>query len=222
MPLEEMSSFFNSRVDMYEEHMLKEVDGASNYYAEIAKLIPAGDRLKLLDLGCGTGLELDEIIKIDPSVQVTGIDLAGEMIKKLVHKHARRIKQLNLIVGDYFKYDFGESEFDIALSVQTLHHFTPEEKIKLYRKIYAGLKPNGFYIEADYMAPTQEFEDLRFAENRRIRAESGIKDGLYHFDIPCTVENQIAMLKTAGFCKVEKVKQYNNTSILLANKKKER
>ena len=188
MLLEEMSSFFNSRVDGYEEHMMKEADGADKYYVETAKLIPTTAGLKLLDLGCGTGLELDEILKINPSIQVTGIDLAVSMIEKLNQKHAAKKNQLNLIVANYFEYDFGENEFDVALSVQTLHHFTHEEKIKLYKRIYTSLKQDGFYIEADYMAPTQAYEDFCFAENKRILAELGIKEGFYHYDTPCTVE----------------------------------
>jgi tRNA (cmo5U34)-methyltransferase len=217
MPLEEMSSFFDSRVDMYEEHMLKEVVGSGDYI-EIAKLIPTTKGIKLLDLGCGTGLELDEIFKVNPTVQVTGIDIAEKLLEKLHQKHAARKSQLNLILGDYLKYKFEENIFDVALSVYTLHHFPHEEKTGLYKRIYTALKSDGFYIEADYMAPNQEFEDFHFAENRRIRAAQGITEGFYHYDTPCTVENQIAMLKKAGFSTVQKIRQHHNYVILKASK----
>ncbi len=216
-PLEEMASFFNSRVDTYDEHMLKDIDGAEEFYIETARLIPTKPGLKLLDLGCGTGLELDEIFKINPSVQVTGIDLAEEMIRKLKQKHADRGNQLNLVIADYFEYDFGENAFDAVLSVQTLHHFTHEEKIELYKKVRRSLRHSGVYVEVDYMSPTQEYEDSCFAENKRIRAEMGVTEGLYHFDTPCTVENQITMLKTAGFSPIEIVRRYSSTYILAAN-----
>ena len=215
MPLEEMGSFFNARIDGYEAHMLQE---GNEGYVKTAKLIPTTKGLKLLDLGCGTGLELDEIFKVNPTVQVTGIDLAEKLLEKLNQKHAARKSQLNLILADYFEYNFGENTFDVALSVQTLHHFSHEEKIGLYKKIYVSLQQAGFYIESDYMAPTQEFEDFHFAENKRIRAEQGITEGFYHYDTPCTVENQIGMLKKAGFSKVEKIGQHGNGAILTARK----
>ena len=222
MTLEEMGNFFNSRVDMYEDHMLKEVEGQASYYFEIAKLIPATKGLKLLDLGCGTGLELDEIFKVNPTVQVTGIDLAEKMLEKLSQKHSDRKSQLNLILADYFEYDFGKNTYDVALSVQTFHHFSYKEKIGLYKRIFMSLKQDGFYIESDYVAPDQEFEDFHFAENKRIRPESGITEGYYHYDTPCTVENQIAMLKKAGFTSVENVRQYGrhygNSANLIARK----
>ena len=202
--------------------MLRETFCSVSYYIEIAKLIPTTPNLKLLDLGCGTGLELDEIFRVNPTVQVTGIDLAEKLLEKLRQKHAARKSQLTLILADYLEYDFGENVFDVALSVQTLHHFSYEQKIGLYKRIYISLKQDGFYIESDYVAATQEFEDSRFAENKRIRAELGIKEGLYHYDTPCTVENQMSMLKKAGFSSVEEDgkhgRHYGNSANLVARK----
>ncbi|MCB2356463.1 class I SAM-dependent methyltransferase [Clostridium estertheticum] len=218
MKLEEMSSFFNNRADGYEEHMMNNVDGADKYYIETAKLIPKINGLKVLDLGCGTGLELDEIFKKNPTVMVTGVDLAKDMMEKIKLKHIDKLNQLNLIVDSYFSYDMGESVFDVALSVETLHHFNHEEKTKLYKKIFKSLKQNGFYVETDYTAPNQDYEDFHFNENKRIRSELGITDGFYHYDTPCTVENQMQMLYNVGFKSVEKMWQHENTTILLAMK----
>lgn len=50
------------------------------------------------------------------------------------------------------------------------------------------------YIECDYMVTEQSKEDELFAEYVRIRREMNIQDGeFYHFDIPCTIENQIEL-----------------------------
>lgn len=81
-PLEEMSSFFERRLGGYEEHMSEWKDA----YGKMAQMIPA-DAHKILDLGCGTGLELDEIFKLYPSVSVTGIDLCSAMLDRLREKH---------------------------------------------------------------------------------------------------------------------------------------
>ncbi|MDS0526037.1 class I SAM-dependent methyltransferase [Clostridium sp. SHJSY1] len=218
MRLEEMGSFFNERANIYENHMMNNVDGADKYYIETAKLIPKNKGIKLLDLGCGTGLELDEIFKINPTIQVIGVDVAKDMLKKIKEKHKDKISQINLINGSYFDYDMGEGVFDVALSVQTLHHFTHEEKEYLYKKIFKSLKKDGFYIETDYMAPTQEYEDYYFKEKERIILEAKLSDGFYHYDTPCTVENQTKVLLNTGFKCVEKVFQFGNTVILVAKK----
>ena len=217
MPLEEMGSFFNSRIDTYEDHMLSHDEWAA-VYPEVARLVPAEEDLNLLDLGCGSGLELDEIFRVNPAVRVTGIDLSEKLLEKLARKHAGRKNRLALVLADYLTYDFGKNTYDVALSVQSLHHFTHEEKTGLYKRLYTSLKPGGFYIESDYMVADQETEDFHFAEVESIRAEEGIGEGRYHYDTPCTVANQVALLQRAGFTSVEVVSRRTNGATLLAKK----
>lgn len=214
--MEKMEDFFARRVNDYDEHMLNEVKGCREAYIKMAELIPH-DITKLLDLGCGTGLELEEIFKLYPDISVTGIDITREMLDKLKEKY--KDKKITLINGDYFKTDLGLSVFDTAVSFQTMHHFSREKKAELYRKIYASLKKGGCYIECDYMVETQEEEDHWFAENKRLRRELNIsEDEFYHYDTPCTIINQISMLSQAGFINIEKAFKIENTTILIARK----
>ena len=97
--LERMDDFFAARTEGYDEHMLEEVEGCKEGYAEMARLVPENIK-NLLDLGCGTGLELDRIFEIYPDINVTGIDLTASMLEKLRQKHPD--KSLELICGDYF------------------------------------------------------------------------------------------------------------------------
>lgn len=214
-PLETMSDFFTARVDGYDEHMLRDVEGCREGYPLMASLVPAQTR-RLLDLGCGTGLELDEIFKLYPDVAVTGVDMTAAMLCELRAKHPD--KKLTLICDDYFTADFG-GIYDCAVSFETMHHFTKEKKTALYRKVCEALTPNGVYIECDYMADTQEQEDFFFSELTRMRAEQGIPEDVFvHYDTPCTIHNQIAMLKAAGFASVEQVMRIGGTCMLVARK----
>ncbi len=214
--LEKMSDFFALRVEEYDEHMLSDVEGCKEGYKKMASLVPSDCRT-LLDLGCGTGLELDFIFSLLPDIAVTGVDLTAAMLEKLSQKHPD--KNMHLICGDYFKVDFGQERFDCAVSFQTMHHFPHTRKTELYKKIYSTLNEGGLYIECDYMVETQEEEDLWFSENARIRKEQGIPDGeFYHYDTPCTIENQIKMLARAGFSSVEQVFRMENTTMLVAKK----
>lgn len=100
-----------------------------------------------------------------------------------------------------------------------MHHFTHDKKMGLYKKIYNALDPNGMYVEGDYMVENQDEEDLYFAENQRIRKEQNIpEDEFYHYDTPCTIKNQIKLLKSAGFSVVTQVFRQENTTILVAKK----
>lgn len=214
--LEPMSDFFTARVADYDAHMLANVEGCKEAYPMMASLVPANTG-RLLDLGCGTGLELDEIFKRLPNISVTGIDLTQAMLDRLKEKHPD--KQINLIHGNYFTADFGPKEYDCAVSFETMHHFSHEKKTGLYRKICDALTPGGRYIECDYMVDTQEEEDHWSAENRRIRQEQGIpQDAFFHYDTPCTIANQIAMLKAAGFSTVSQHFRMGGTALLMAIK----
>ena len=211
-----MTDFFARRVKGYDEHMINGVAGCKEAYKKMAELIPEGAEA-LLDLGCGTGLELENIFKLYPDIAVTGIDITAQMLDKLREKY--KGKKITLINGDYFKTDIGRCRFGAAISFQTLHHFSHTMKTELYKKICTSLKNGGIYIECDYMVETQEEEDHWFSENARIRRELDIsEDVFYHYDTPCTVENQISMLLQAGFADVRKVFRIENTTIITARK----
>lgn len=216
MSLEKMDEFFAARVEGYDAHMLNNVEGCKEGYKKMAGLIPCYAET-LLDLGCGTGLELDEIFKTKPTLSVTGIDLTQAMLDKLREKHPDR--NLTLINQSYFDYDFGKEKFDAAVSFQTMHHFSHEEKVGLYARVCDALKNNGMYIECDYMVIEQEEEDFYYSENKRLRKELGIPDGdFYHYDTPCTMDNQIKIMLQAGFSRVEKKWRQENTTIMAAYK----
>ena len=214
--IEKMSDFFTARVDGYDNHMLNNVVGCKEAYIKMVELLPRTASY-LLDLGCGTGLELDEIFKTYPSINVIGVDLTKAMLDVLKQKHPD--KDLTLIHASYFDYDFGLERFDVIISFQTMHHYSHEQKIGLYSRAYSALKLGGRYIECDYMVIKQKDEEFYIKENERIRKENNISDGeFYHYDTPCTIDNQLKMLRIAKFEKVDMVWRKENTTIVVADK----
>lgn len=211
-PCEDMGAFFDCRISDYEEHM----SYWREHYKRVAELVPSGAQT-LLDLGCGTGLELDRIFERLPSINVTAIDLSDEMIAKLLKKHGHRA--LKVFKDDYFLHDFGENCFDVAVSVESLHHFTAEKKTGLFKKICRALKSGGIYIECDYIASIPEIEELAFAECRRRRERDNIPDERYiHFDTPLTLEHELEAMHAGGFSEVGLVENLDGTPIIIAKK----
>ena len=116
------------------------------------------------------------------------------MLKKLREKYPDR--DIILIEGSYIGRDFGFRQYDTAISFETMHHMTHGEKVSVYEAVWNALTPKGLYIECDYMVLTQAEEDALYAKNARLRAKQNIPDGeFYHFDTPCTVENQLMLLR---------------------------
>ena len=213
--LEKMNDFFTARVDGYDEHMKSNIEGASDFYRYTSELLPNDAGAKVLDLGCGTGLELEEFFKVNPYASVTGIDLTKAMLDELKKKFPG--KDLDLICGSYFEEPFGEKAYDAAVSVESLHHFKKEKKLGLYKKLHGSLKDNGYFILTDYFAESEELETEYFHNLEEIKRNEGLsEDEFYHYDTPLTVEHEIEVLKEAGFSKVEKKKQWENTYTLKA------
>ena len=193
------------------------IAGAKEFYLYTATLLPVGGK-EILDLGCGTGLELEHLFAIDPQARVTGIDLAPGMLATLEQKFFNRT--VRTVCASYFDADLGRDCYDAAVSVESFHHFTQEEKIFLYQKIYAALKSDGYLILTDYFAASDEEEQSHRQALARLKREQGIEDGaLYHYDTPLTVAHEIEALQAGGFFKVELLKSWGATSVLKAVKR---
>jgi len=213
--LEKMDEFFDKRLDEYEEHQLNCIDSVREFYKYTAKCLPMHSGCRVIDLGCGTGLELDEYFRLNPLAKVTGIDMAPGMLNRLREKF--HDKEVTLILGSYFDIPFGIEQFDAAVSVESLHHFTAEEKRPLYVKLRESLKYGGFFILTDYFSLSDEEEAFHRKELLRLKGEQGIQDNeIYHYDTPLTVAHEVECLLSAGFSSVEVLNQWGATHTIKA------
>ena len=215
--LEKMGAFFDNRLNEYDEHQLNCIESAQEFYSYTANCLPKEKGRCILDLGCGTGLELERYFIINPSAKVTGIDLAPGMLNALKAKFPD--KEIKPVLGSYFDIPFGEKEFDAAVSVESLHHFTKEEKIPLYIKLKTALRDNGYFILTDYFSSSDEEEQFHRRELLRLKEMQGIcDDEFYHYDTPLTVQHETEALRKAGFSSVNVLKSWGATVTIKAAK----
>ena len=201
--LTEMRTFFNDLAPDYDNKIVSKADADLESKQLVASFLPEHTK-NLIDFGIGTGLELEAIFARFPDIDVTGLDIAEDMLQVPKAKYVNR--NLRLYCESYLDYDFGREKYDVALSIKTLHHYDHGMKTALYQKIRACLKVDGVYIECDKMVSEQKEEDFYFSEYERLKQVQGIHDSLvYHYDTPCTVSNQKKMLIAAGFSNVQEV-----------------
>lgn len=215
--LEKMDEFFERRIVGYDAHMLRDIEGATEFYPFTASLLPTKDGATVLDLGCGTGLELEEYFKLNPSARVTGVDMSAGMLAELSRKLDRH--DVTTVCGSYFDVPLGVSVYDAAVSVESLHHFKKEDKVSLYKKLHTALKSGACFVLTDYIIDSDEEEATHMREFARLRGLQGKNDGnLYHYDTPLTIEHECEALREAGFSAVEVVKCFGNTKTIKAIK----
>lgn len=215
--LEKMDIFFENRLESYDEHMRTNIEGAAEFYKFTAAQLPMEAGSRILDLGCGTGLELEEYFSLNPDAHITGIDLSAAMLNVLAEKFSD--KNLHLIHGSYFEVPFETQKYAAAVSVESLHHFTEDQKLMLYQKLYDALMADGYFILTDYFAESEELEKEYFKNLKQLKQEQNITDdAFYHYDTPLTAEHETEILRKAGFSEVLVLKRWGATYTVRAEK----
>lgn len=202
MPVE-MARFFDERATSYDDHQRGDIP----YFESIHKVVAAEieettSKVRILDLGCGTGVELEGILTKAPNAQITCIDISRGMLDELKRKYSQRMQNIEVVNGSFMDTPFRQTYYDYAVSVLSMHHLTYERKLNIYRRIRNALALEGQYIEADHILPTNE-ERTRLAwYNRQLEAQVISPDEEYHIDIPFSVSTQRQLLLEAGFSQV--------------------
>lgn len=217
-PPERMVDFFDARTEGYDEHMAHNVADFEAFYAAVAEPIPTTERpVRILDIGCGTGLELAEILRRAPHARITAVDLSAGMLDRLREKYAPYLEQIELIQDSYLTVPLPAATYDYAVAVMTLHHLLPEPKQALYERIRRALKPGGQYVEGDWVVAPEKEQALLEAHRAQVGERESAGEGAYHVDIPFSLATQRRLLRAAGFDKVEVVWQVEEAAVYVAH-----
>jgi SAM-dependent methyltransferase len=77
----------------------------------------------ILDIGCGKGFLLYEFKRLLPGISVTGLDISTVALKQ-----AHDTVKYDVLHGDARgPLPFGDTQFDLTISINTLHNLFPDE-----------------------------------------------------------------------------------------------
>src|SRR6056297_304932 len=196
---EKMDEFFDKRAANYDQHMQENVDDFNTFYQKIAEDIKSTEEpVSVLDIGCGTGLELTYIFKKAPQAHITCLDLSEKILIKLKEKYKNKKEQIDLIQGSYLEEDLSDNKYDYIISVMTVHHLKYKSKLMLYKKIQRALKNDGKYIEGDYVV-NQKKEKQLLAEYEKKISDLKEEEGSYNIDIPLSLKTQKRLFVKSDF-----------------------
>ncbi len=211
---ENMAAFFDTRASDYDAHMLTHVEDAPTYYQTIADSLPSlRSGCRILDLGVGTGLELDHLFARFPDARVTGIDLSGEMLERARHRYRSTSFQLRTIHASFLDWNFGFTIYDAVISSMAIHHWPPPVKRTLYRRIGRALRPGGWFVNGDYI----ESEAVAVERLRAFTAQKIDPHHALHIDLPLSLDQELKLLEASGYTRRHVAFQRSHAAIIAAS-----
>lgn len=149
-------------------------------------------KIKVLEVGCGTGILSNELLKAKKGIELVGIDLSGEAIK-IAKKKNSDFTKAKFIVGNTLSMSFKDNSFDLVIGNSILHHIPLD---KALTEIHRVLKPNGliWFSEPNSLNP-QIFLTKNVPFVKKILQDSPTETAFNRWDLKKILEKQ-------GFCKV--------------------
>lgn len=101
----------------------------------LEKTCPQNNNINILDIGCGTGTELEILKKFG---EVSALDINKEALS------LAQEKDIKIILGNIENYDIGQEKYSHVCAFDILEHLQKDSLV--LEKIYAALKKGGFFI----------------------------------------------------------------------------
>ena len=162
-----MSEFSQSKFAAWLQNIISQRREESGLYAEIAGYLPLPGAGRVLDIGTGTGLQLRVIHKLQPEVELFGIDLSAAAIDAA--SHALGDLKVDLTVGSIEKTSYPDGFFDVITCSSSMSYW--DNPRMCFNEIYRILKPGGV---VKLFEPHQDLDlDVALDQIRENMADKG-------------------------------------------------
>lgn len=169
----------------------------AGYLAAIRRLLPyvrVGPRPAILDVGCGTGLNLFEAARwFAPAGRLVGIDLSPGMVAVAAAKARQLGIPATILLGDAERLPLPDASFDLVLCNSVFHWF--RDRPAAMREMARVLKPGGQLALITATAPG--FREWFLLIDAVIRAVLGPDRAPPIPELP-TAEEVAALMQAAG------------------------
>lgn len=106
-----------------------------------------GRPIRVLDVGCGTGVFAARIRRALPEARVWGIDLVAGMLAKGAERWSRHADGVLPVQADSERLPFGPGTFDVVTCANSFHHYPHQDRA--VREMRRVLRPGGRLILVD-------------------------------------------------------------------------
>lgn len=219
--MEHIRQAFNKFAQDYDAQREFIIPDMRQYYsAAVWAMETTAEKPAILDVGAGTGLLSAYLLEKFPDARLTLMDISENMLDMARKRFATRSGTAYLIC-DYSRSDLG-GPYHLICSALSIHHLLPEDKRRLFRRIFQGLKPGGMFVNADQAEGETPYFQQRYLAFWNDFLRSGPMTEAQHAEIlkrRNTLDRneklsvQLSWLKDAGFSDVDVV--YKNRTFIV-------
>ena len=124
------------------------IDPSVSFLSFLDKALKKKKRLKVLDLGCGTGKYTIPLAK--KGFNISGVDASKEMLAVAKKKASESGKKIRFFKGDAKNLELKE-KFGAIVSCDCINHFIEEEALlKVFESVFNNLDEKGKFIFQTY------------------------------------------------------------------------
>ena len=141
---------FSKRSIIYDDYIVKVVPHHREMLEALVSSIPFStvEPIKIVELGCGTGMATYNIIKRYPNASLKCIDMSPDMLN-LAKKKLEAFSNIEFELADYTKCKL-EGKYDAVVSFLSLMYLANDETRKsVFRKAYDVLTPRGIFVSGE-------------------------------------------------------------------------
>jgi tRNA (cmo5U34)-methyltransferase len=161
--MEHIRQAFNQFAQDYDSQREYIIPEMRQYYgAAVWAMESPAPEPAILDVGAGTGLLSAFLLEKFPDARLTLMDIAENMLDLARKRFATRPKTA-YVVCDYSRSDLG-GPYDIICSALSIHHLAPEDKRRLFGRIFTALNPGGMFVNADQAEGETPYFRQRYLE----------------------------------------------------------
>ncbi|EHZ4884967.1 carboxy-S-adenosyl-L-methionine synthase CmoA [Campylobacter lari] len=226
-PLEKQFEFDKSVASVFDDMVSRSVPFYTQNLKLIVELIDhfAPQKAKICDLGCSTASLLLALYEKRKDFLLSGVDEANAMLEIAKNKCQAFGARVEFYQKNLDDFDFFAN--DVFIATYTLQFIRPPKRQELVDKIYQNLNENGMFVFSEKIL----YEDVKIAKKmiqiyEQYKLEQGYskleistkREALENVLIPYTQNENITMLKKAGFSKVESVFKWVNFETFIAFK----
>ena len=175
--------------------LLKWVMREENFKRRLIHQANIQPKMKVLDLGCGTGTMTLMLKQAHPIAEVIGMDGDPQVLDIARQKSSGANIQWDEGLASSLPYP--DSVFDRVVTSLVIHHLVTDDKRAAFKEIYRVLKPRGELHVLDFGAPHSSLTRLMITYMRRLEETADNFDGLI-----------LRFITEAGFSEVKEAQYF--------------